>query len=135
MLRRLMFKELKTVLDEIQNLCRSANPLDWPLVYLSFCAILFAAESMAVDVYKHGPEQAARSSVKQIEEQSLLHILGYLRMSTGAQHPLDLDWRLSGNMSLLNQDMRSVFTMRALQKLRETNSELFCMDPYARKLM
>jgi len=123
MLQGLMFSALKRVLCDLEDLCRRANPSDWPTIYLSLCAVLFAAESMAVDRYMRETEQNARRSVREMEESVMFFILGHLRMSTRGHNPLDLDWSLSKNMALVNNDATAIYALRRLQMFREMNGQ------------
>jgi len=121
MLRGLMFSTLTKLLRELEYLCREANPANWPSIYLSLCVLLSAAESMAVDRYVYGPPQVAERSVRDMEESVLLYLLGHLERSTSGRSPLDLDWTMSKNMALLQNDPGGLYVIRRLQTFRETN--------------
>jgi hypothetical protein len=123
MLQGLMFSTLQKLLSELDEMCRRANPADWPTIYLSLGTILSAAESLAVDRYMREPEHIARRSVKEMEESVVFHISGHLQLSTRGRSPLDLDWSLSKNRALVNNDPAALYVLRRLQAFREMNSE------------
>ena len=123
MLQGLMFSTTIKLLQELEDLCKLGNPADWPAIYLSLCTLLFAAESMAIDRYMRESAHEAKRSVLQMEADVMLYILGHLEFSTRGHDPLDLNWSLSKNMALVKNDSGAVYTMRRLQKFRDSHSK------------
>ena len=123
MLQGLMFYTLTKLLQELEDLCRLANPADWPLIHLSLCTLLFAAESMAIDTNMREPGKAAMCSITQMEEQVIFYVLGHLELSTRRRNPLDLDWKLSKNLALVGNDSGAIYALRKLQRFRDLHGK------------
>ena len=117
-LRHILIMSLRQLLQALDVTLQKRARKDWLRLCFAMCMLLFAVESMQIDVYLQQPRRAA-SVCERMESAAISTLIQAFRESSGGIDPLCIDWNRAASSKLVDGDEDIVRSMQHLKILTE----------------
>lgn len=129
LLSKMLFATLQSTLKHIETLLYNSERQTWPVTCFSIIFILLGTESLQVDIYlRTENQQQFEEGCESMETNGIYVLVELFLIRTAGFSPLDLDWTMSENRSLLNRQEACIEAVQSLQFL----SQSYCRSVHPR---